>query len=100
MKHKEDLVEEVQGGFVKENSFKEIPNPFKYNINPYTVNTCGVNGSTILYDSIKNDIHKNGGYYKKVEYLVEVKGADINKGKGYKSPLYKAIFEGNIAKPL
>lgn len=96
MKHKRDLVEEVQGVSVKENSFKEIPNPFKYNINPYTVNRCGVNGSTLLYNSIKNDIHKNGGYYKKVEYLVEVKGADINKGKGYKSPLYKAIFEGNL----
>lgn len=87
---------ELEEGLAKNKSSKEIPNPFNYNINPYSLNMCGAKGSTLLYNSIKNNIHKNGGYYQKVEYLVEVMGADINKGKGNKSPLYKAIFEGNL----
>ncbi len=86
----------VKEGFVNEKIQKKIPNPFSYNINPYAVNILGPKGTTLLYDSIRNDINKNGGYYEKVQYLVEVIGADINKGKGDKPPLYKAIFEGTI----
>lgn len=82
----------IEEGSVK----KKISNPFNHNINPYSVNICGVKGATLLYDSIKNDIHKNAGYYEKVEYLVEVMEDDINKGRGNKSPLYKATLEGTL----
>lgn len=93
MKRKTD---DDEVGPVRKKCLKEIPNPFGRNINPYSVNEPMTKGDTLLYNSIKNNIHQNGGYYEKVEYLVEVMGADINKGKGDKSPLYKAIFEGKL----